>query len=76
MRSVASTTVVNRVASISFIIITKGSSANPGFRTHSSTSYRHKEPEHRDTNFVWQIVCAYPTAHTKLVSLCSGSLCL
>ena len=35
MRSVASTTVVNRVASILFIIKTKGSRANPGFETHS-----------------------------------------
>ena len=41
------------------------------------TSYRHKEPEHRDKKYVWQIVCAHLTAHTKFGLKCfSGSLCL
>jgi len=40
------------------------------------TSYRHKEPEHRDEEFVWQIVRARLTAHTKFGLKCSGSLCL
>jgi len=26
------------------------------------------EPEHRDQNFVWQIVCAYLRAHSKLTA--------
>ena len=43
---------------------------------HTHTSYRHKEPEHRDEEFVWQIVRARLTAHTKFGLKCSGSLCL
>ena len=42
---------------------------------HTVTCSRHVEPEHRDQNFVWQIVCAYLSANTKFGSKCSGSSC-
>ena len=43
------------------------------FTSYSSTR---TEPEHRDKRFVWQIVCAYLTAHEKFRLKCSGSKCL
>jgi len=44
-----------------------------GASTYETTSYGHKEPEHRDEEFVWQNVCACLTAHTKFGLKCSGS---
>ena len=35
----------------------------------------HEEPEHRDQNFVWRIVCARLSAYTKFRLKCSGSAC-
>ena len=43
------------------------------FTSYSSTK---TEPEHRGKIFVWQIVCAYLTAHEKFRLKCSGSQCL
>lgn len=40
-----------------------------------ATCSRDVELEYRDQKFLWQIVCAYPRAHTKFGYKCLDSLC-